>query len=92
MKRVKNVLVTTKHRGVFFGQVPEDADLTATTMRLENARMAIRWGTTQGVAELASRGPGAKSKIGARATIEALHDITAVWGVSEEAAEKWLSV
>ena len=86
---MKHILVTTKHRGVFYGQVSEKQDLTATTMRLENARMAIYWGTTGGVAELAKSGPTKKSKIGSAATIEAVHDITAVWGVEESAAEKW---
>ena len=88
---MKPILVTTKHRGVFFGLVPDDADLTQSTLRLENARMAIYWGTTKGVAELAERGPTPKSRIGAPATIEALHDITAVWEVTEKAAKAWQS-
>ena len=86
---MKMVLVTTQHRGVFCGEVPEDADITARTMRLENARMAIRWGTTKGVMELAATGPTNVSRIGAPATIEALHDITAVFAVTDLAAEKW---
>ena len=88
---MKNILVTTKHRGVFFGQVPDDADLTETTLRLENARCAIRWATTRGIAQLAETGPTTSSKIGAPATIEALHDVTAVWHVTDEAAEAWLA-
>ena len=86
-----NILVTTKHRGVFFGQVADDADLTNTTLRLEHARCAIYWGTKGGVAELAKTGPTAKSRIGTSATILALHDITAVFAVTDEASNKWLS-
>lgn len=86
---MKHILVTTKHRGVFYGQVPDDADLGASPLRLENARCAIRFGTTRGVAELADTGPTERSKIGAPATIEALHDVTAVWAVTDKAAEKW---
>ena len=86
---MKAVMVTTKHRGVFAGLVPDDQDMNALTMRLENARMAIRWATTRGVAELAKDGPNEGSKIGAPATIEALHDITAVWAITEEAWGKW---
>lgn len=88
---MKSILVTTKHRGVFAGLVPDDQDMTATTMRLEHARMAIRWGTTGGVAQLAESGPTANSKIGAPATIEALHDITAVWNVTDSAWKGWNS-
>lgn len=86
---MKAVLVTTKHRGVFFGFVEDDADLGASTQRLERARCAIRWGTTGGVAELAKVGPNAKSKVGDEATIEALHDITAVWSVTDAAVKAW---
>ena len=72
---MQNIIVTTKHRGVFFGQVADDTDLTNTTLRLENARCAIYWGTTGGVAQLAKTGPTRKSRIGATATIVALHTL-----------------
>lgn len=86
---MKAIMVATQHRGIFYGEVPEDCDLTQKTMRLENARCAIRFGTTKGVAELADTGPTSNSKIGSPATLEALHDITAVWSVSDEAKAKW---
>ena len=88
---MKAVLVTTQHRGVFFGEVPEDQDMTARTMGLKNARCAIRWNTTKGVAELAEEGPNEGSKVGASADIDALHDITAVWAVTEKAREAWMA-
>ena len=68
---MKAILVTTRHRGVFFGFVPDDQDLAATTMALTGARCAIRWATTTGVAELASIGPNANSKVGATADLPA---------------------
>lgn len=86
---MKAILVTTQHRGVFFGMVPDDQDMTAKTMALKGARCAIYWNTTKGVAELAEDGPNSGSRIGAAADIEALHDITAVWNVQPEAVEKW---
>jgi len=86
---MKSVLVTTQHRGVFYGEVPDDQDLSEKTMALKNSRCAIRWATTDGVAELAKKGPNPNSKIGAAADIEALHDITAVWSVTEEAKARW---
>ena len=86
---MKAILVTTEHRGVFYGEVPVDQDMNARTMALNNARMAIKWGTTKGVAQLAHTGPTSDSKIGSPANLPALHDITAVWEVTDEAREKW---
>lgn len=90
---MKNILVTTKHRGVWFAQVDNDVDLSLTTLSgLKNTRMAIRWGTTDGLHELCNTGPTIKSKISAKADIRVLHDVTAVFDVTEEAAEKWNSI
>lgn len=83
------VLVTTKHRGVFAGLIPEKQDLTATSMPLEAARMAIYWGTTKGLMQLCETGPTSSSKISAAADIPMLHDITAVFAITEEAWAKW---
>ena len=88
---MKNILVTTKHRGVFAGQVPDDQDLTSSTMALTSARMAIYWGTTKGLMELCDTGPTSKSKISAPADIPVLHDITAVFSISDQAWGKWQS-
>jgi hypothetical protein len=89
--KTKAIIVTTIHRGVFYGEVPEKYDLSQKTMSLQNARCAIYWGTTKGIAELASTGPTSKSRIGAAADLPALHDITAVWSVSDEARAKWIT-
>ena len=86
---MKSILVTTEHQGVFYGEVPEDTDLTQRTLSLTNARMAIIFGTTGGVAELAYTGPTSKTKVGSPADIPVLHDVTAVWLVTDEAREKW---
>lgn len=86
---MKHVLVTTQHRGVFAGEIPEDQDLTVKAMPLQNARMAIIWGTTRGIMELCETGPTGRSKISAAADIPMLHDITAIFAISPEASEKW---
>lgn len=87
---MKNVLITTQHRGVFFAQIDENADLTQKTLtNLKNCRMAIYWGTTKGVMELAHEGPNKNSKIGAPADVDVMHDVTAVFNVTDKAAEKW---
>lgn len=85
------VLVTTEHRGVFAGLVPADQDMNARTVALIGARMAIYWGTTRGVMELAETGPTHKSRISARANIPALHHITAIFAITPEAWAKWES-
>lgn len=99
---MKNILVTTQHRGVFFAQV-EQSQLDSYKQRsvenpqtpknlidLKNCRMAIYWNTKRGVMELAEVGPNSGSKIGAKADVDILHDITGVFSVTDNAAEKWL--
>lgn len=86
---MKPVLITTEHRGVFGGLIPDDQDLSAKAMPLKQARMAIYWGTTEGLMELCESGPTKTSKISAVADIAMLHDITAVFVISDEAWVKW---
>lgn len=86
---MKPVLVTTQHRGVFAGLIPDDQDLSVKAMPLKEARMAIRWGTTRGLMELCDSGPTSSSKISAPADIPMLHDITAVFAISDGAWATW---
>lgn len=87
-KKTKKVIVTTKHRGVFFGALTNyDEDKARAT--LKNARMAIYWGTTRGLYELAESGPTPTSKISAVAPRVTLHDVTSVIDVTQEAAKKF---
>lgn len=86
---MKPVLITTAHRGVFGGLIPDDQGLSAKAMPLRQARMAIYWGTTEGLMELCESGPTKTSKISAAADIAMLHDITAVFVISDEAWVKW---
>jgi hypothetical protein len=91
MPDTKPVLVTTSHRGVFAGLVPADQDMTARTVALGSAKMAIYWGTTKGVMQLAETGPTTKSRISAPADIPALHDITAIFDITPAAWAKWIA-
>ena len=86
---MKAVLVTTAHRGVFAGLIDADQDLRATDMPLKQARMAIKFGTSRGVMQLAESGPTEQSKISAVADIPMLHDITAIFAITDEAWAKW---
>ena len=84
-KSERPVIVCTEHRGVFFGYAE---DTTGTTIILKRARMAIYFGTSRGVMELAETGPTDKSKVSARADID-VRKVTAVFEVTPEACAKW---
>lgn len=79
------VIVCTSHRGVFFGHAD---DTSGDTVHLKGAKMAIYWGTTRGVMELANTGPTSSSKISLPADIE-VRGVTAVFELTAEAAVKW---
>lgn len=89
---MKNILVTTKHRGVFCAQVPKDKDLTPTSLTdLKNAKMVIRWRSGKGLQGMANSGPTEDCLLSASSDIAVIHDITAVFYISDEAAKKiWL--
>jgi hypothetical protein len=80
------VLVTTAHRGVFFGYATETG---GPTIKLRSARNCIYWSSdTKGFLGLASKGPAAGCRIGPAADIE-LRDITCVAECSPEAVAAW---
>lgn len=80
------VLVTTAHRGVFFGY----ADKTnGETIKLVNARLCLYWSRdVKGFMGLANLGPTDGCRIGPRADIE-LRNITAVAAVTSTAVKAW---
>lgn len=82
------VLVTTAHRGVFFGFLEST---NGNSVVLGNTRCAIRWNTTGGFLELAQVGPNNNSKIGSAVPRIELFDVTSIADVTAEATEKWLS-
>ena len=82
------VIVCTEFRGVFFGYAE---DTSGDVIHLKDARMAIYFGTTKGVMQLAETGPTSSSKISAKANIE-VRKITAVLEVSAQALDKWESM
>ena len=80
------VLVTTAHRGVFFGYATET---TGTTIKLRAARNCIYWpAENRGFLGLASDGPAKGARVGPAADLE-LRDITCVAECTEAAAEAW---
>jgi hypothetical protein len=81
------VLVTTAHRGVFFGYC---ADVHAESLALSRARLCIYWSADmEGFMGLAAKGPSASCRIGPPADIQSLRNITGVFSVTPQAEKKW---
>ena len=84
--REQAVIVTTAHRGVFFGYA---ADTTGETISLKRARLCLYWSRdVKGFMGLAATGPTAACRIGPAADIT-LRSITAVLTVTPGAAKAW---
>ncbi len=80
------VMVTTEHRGVFFGYATEtDGEI----VRLKRARLCLYWSAdVRGFMGLAANGPSKSCRIGPPADID-LRKITAVLAVTPEAEKRW---
>lgn len=80
------VVVTTAHRGVFFGYAE---DTSGDTIKLRRARNCIYWPAgNKGFLGLARGGPAKGARVGPAADIE-LRDITCVADCTEAAASAW---
>jgi len=80
------VVVTTSHRGVFFGYASETG---GSTIKLRAARLCVYWSADlRGFMGLASAGPNDNCKIGPAVDIE-VRDITAVLECTPEAVLAW---
>ncbi len=85
--KVQPLLVTTLHRGVFFGYGVKTAE---STIELENARMCTFWSADMhGVLGLASHGPSETCRIGYAAKKILLKEVTMVAEVTPEAEANW---
>ena len=88
-KKVVPVVVTTVHKGVFFGY-GEPSDKA--TVRIEKARMCVYWSAdVKGVLGLAATGPSKNCKVGPAVPAITLREVTSVMEASEEAAKAWES-
>ena len=80
------VLITTAHRGVFFGYA---ADTDGERIKLTSARLVVYWTSdVHGYMGLAATGPTRSCRIGPPADIT-LRDITSVVEVTPEAVERF---
>ena len=85
-QKERAVLVTTAHRGVFFGYASETE---GKTIKLRAARNCVYWPTEcKGFLGLASNGPTKNARVGPAADIE-LRDITCVAECTPAAIKAW---
>ena len=81
------VLVTTEHRGVFFGKLVEDRQKTVV---ISEARNVVFWSQEcRGFLGLASQGPQKGSKVGPAAPSITLYGVTSLAECSSEAVAKF---
>jgi len=88
-KKQTAVVVTTEHRGVFFGYVEDDTALPD-KITLTDARMCVYWSEqVKGVLGLAATGPNDKCRIGTKVPRFTAWKITSVSECTPEAIEAW---
>lgn len=82
------VVVTTEHRGVFFGWL--DGARGADPVHLREAQMCVYWSASvRGILGLAASGPDAACKITPVIPSITLHKVTAVMEATGEAVKAW---
>lgn len=87
MSMKRYVLVTTSHRGVFFGRLVEDR---IETVVLAEARNCLYWSKeTRGFLGLASTGPQGGSKVGPAVPTLTLYGVTCLADCTEKARVCW---
>ena len=86
--KLRPVLVTTVHRGVFFGYA---SDTKGDRIFLKDGRNCVYWSADcKGFLGLAANGPTKNCKVGPKADIT-VRNITSVSEVGPDAAKAWES-
>jgi hypothetical protein len=86
-KKERAVVVTTEHRGVFFGYA---TNTDGETVSLKRARLCLHWSAdVKGFMGLASGGPTNGCRIGPAVEEIELRKITSVIAVSADAVKAW---
>jgi hypothetical protein len=90
-QKLRPVVVTTEHRGVFFGFLDGQVD-TEKTLAITDAQMCVYWPTsTKGILGLASTGPTKGAKVTPSVPRIVLQSVTSVMDATEEAVKAWQS-
>jgi hypothetical protein len=86
VSRERAVLITTLHRGVFFGYATKT---DGETIKLRAGRLCVYWSKDcRGFMGLAANGPTAGCRIGPAADIE-IRNVTTVLDVTPDAVKAW---
>ena len=88
------VMVTTKHRGVFFGYIEGDlpGELEENeSLAVSDVRMCVYWhASMKGILGLASMGPDSNCRISGKVDGGTrLYGVTAVFPVNKAAEKRW---
>ena len=84
------LLVTTSHRGVFFGYVDAKPNVKTRELYLKRARCCIFWDASiKGFLGLASTGPSTSCRIGPPVGELLVNEITSIAIVDDAAAKAW---
>jgi len=84
---MKGLVVTTEHKGVFFGYGEPTTDKI---IRLEKARMCVYWSSdVRGVLGLATSGPSNSCRVGPAVPAITLQNVTSITEASDKAIEAW---
>jgi len=86
------VMVTTEHRGVFFGYTTttDEEALAKNAVRLRAVRNCVYWSADlRGFGGLAVVGPNSNCKVGPSIPSAQVLNITGIWDVTPEAAKAW---
>jgi hypothetical protein len=87
VKKSIPLVVTTIHKGVFFGYGQKTNEKTIT---IEKAQMCIKWESSiRGIFGLAATGPDCNCKISPSVPSVVIQDVTSVIECTLEAAEAW---
>lgn len=89
-KSKHGLVVTSEHRGVFFGYATTKRASENKRIVLTECRMCIRWSmATHGVFGLATQGPDSQCRIGPAVSEHEILDVTSVAICTQEAIEQW---
>ena len=90
---LKPFLVTTAHRGVFFGYLTGDGELPKSlpsSLTIQKARNVVYWEKAiHGFLGLAASGPSSGCRIGPAVDELTIYNVTSVAKVSDAATKQW---
>src|SRR5438309_5256422 len=88
-KSKRPVVVTTEHRGVFFGNL-NGSDPESKVVSITEAQMCVYWSAdVRGIVGLAVTGPSKSCKVTPAAPKIMLQGVTSIMDTTDDAAKAW---